>query len=161
MTESPVEVLARMLSKEIELKEMAMLHDALVGSRGNHQQLIARAGLRLTTTLLRKNKDYGSSLFEPPLLAPNIPAKQGILVRLSDKIKRIIQLQSSGSAEVAESLADTILDNAGYSILWLACPEGEPSEEVQNNPDSQSNPGQPAERNSGGAGDPDQVRAGD
>jgi hypothetical protein len=79
----------------------------------------------LISTLLRKNTDYGSSAFDPPLLAPNISGRDGILTRMSDKVKRIAQLRKTGTAQVAESLEDSIRDLAGYCILYLVCPEEE------------------------------------
>lgn len=98
---------------------------SLNGSRGDDQMRIAKAGLGVTATLLRKNADYGGSAWRKPMLAPNLDVGSAILCRMSDKVARISSLQASGTAEVAESLEDTIRDLAGYSILWLARPEGD------------------------------------
>jgi hypothetical protein len=99
------------------------LNSALNGELGPDQKKIAQAGMVLTETLLKKNKDYGSSAFESPVLAPDLASRKALLVRMSDKVKRIAQLQKTGTAEVQESLEDTIGDLAGYCLLWLTCPD--------------------------------------
>lgn len=76
---------------------------------------------QLKKTLLAKNADYGDSATKAPHLAPNTPAREAIEVRLSDKISRWRKLRLAGKAEVKESLEDTVLDTAGYCILWLCC----------------------------------------
>jgi hypothetical protein len=93
------------------------LNSALNGDLGPDQKKIAQAGIALTETLLKKNRDYGSSAFESPVLAPDLASRKALLVRMSDKVKRIAQLQKTGTAEVQESLEDTIGDLAGYSLL--------------------------------------------
>jgi len=83
------------------------------------QHNIAEVGLDLVATLIRKNIDYGSSALTPPLLCTKLSASDAILVRMSDKIKRMEKLISSRESRVTEeSLADTIKDLGGYSILW-------------------------------------------
>jgi hypothetical protein len=99
------------------------LNSALNGDLGPDQKKIAQAGIALTETLLKKNRDYGSSAFESPVLAPDLASRKALLVRMSDKVKRIAQLQKTGTAEVQESLEDTIGDLAGYCLLWLTCPD--------------------------------------
>ena len=100
--------------------------EALAGSRGPSQQAIAQTGLDLVDLLLRKNSDYGSAVFDPPILAPHITAEQAINTRLSDKFSRLANLRQrfdvAGAdewAEVDESITDTIRDVAGYCILLL------------------------------------------
>lgn len=88
----------------------------------DHQKIIAKEGLAAVALLLRKNKDYGSSAYDSPLLVPHLPAKTAILVRMSDKIKRFQQLMKS-EREVNESIEDTMFDLLGYSLLYLTCPE--------------------------------------
>lgn len=44
---------------------------------------------------------------------------------MSDKISRIANLRRKGSAEVNESVEDTLRDLAGYAILWLSRPKTE------------------------------------
>lgn len=96
----------------------AVIESAMRGERGDIQSMIAYTGLGLVEILLKKNKDYGSSVFEPPELDPTASPSVGILARMSDKVRRIRQLRQHG-AEVAESLDETVLDLGGYSILWL------------------------------------------
>lgn len=98
-----------------------ILYDALEGKRGDNQKRIATVGLKVVATLLRKNHDYGSSVWKTPVLAPDVPPAQAILVRMSDKVARIAQLATS-KAEVNESLDETLLDLAGYAILKVAMP---------------------------------------
>lgn len=69
---------------------------------------------------LKKNHDYGSSVFEPPVLSPTMPPGAAILVRMSDKINRLQTLLSGKRAQVEdEASADTMLDLATYAFLWL------------------------------------------
>jgi hypothetical protein len=42
---------------------------------------------------------------------------------MSDKVARLQKLLTGDRAEVDESIEDTMRDLAGYSILWLGCPE--------------------------------------
>jgi hypothetical protein len=105
--------------------DSAIIQSAIEGERSGDQQRIATAGQKLTATLLRKNADYGSSAWMPPVLAPGLPAKTAILVRMSDKIQRIISLSSKPEEigeVVDESLSDTFLDLAGYCLLHATCP---------------------------------------
>ena len=63
--------------------------------------------------LVRKQLDYG----------PNAVSRfglQGIIVRMSDKLERLINLsQLQADPEVNESIDDTLYDIAGYAILGL------------------------------------------
>lgn len=99
--------------------EGRVVTDALIGQRGRIQQLLAEQGLHLTATLLRKNKDYGSSVFDPPDLDGSISPETGLLCRISDKVRRIRQLRSAPPEVAGESLNDSFRDLGGYSILWL------------------------------------------
>lgn len=71
---------------------------------------------KLAKTLQEKNDAYGDSFAESV-------DKFGIVVipiRLSDKFNRVCQLIKNGKlSENDESLQDTLLDMAGYSILGL------------------------------------------
>ena len=73
----------------------------------------------LRNVLIRKNKDYDDSAFQPPLLNPTATAESGILTRMSDKISRIRNLLQN-TASVDEALEDTVLDLAGYAVIFLA-----------------------------------------
>jgi hypothetical protein len=70
----------------------------------------------------RKNFDYSKT--NEPLSnfrkceAFGIPAWKGILVRLSDKWSRIEQL-SNGKTPKNESLRDSLIDSAVYSLLCV------------------------------------------
>jgi hypothetical protein len=99
---------------------------ALDGKQGADQQRIAAEGVAWLALLLRKNHDYGSSAWRPPVLKPALDAGDAILVRMSDKVERIASLTGKGPA-VGESLEDTIRDLGAYCLLWLSRPR-EPSE---------------------------------
>ena len=72
----------------------------------------------LKTVLVRKNTDYGASAFNRPALAPDVKPTTAILVRMSDKISRLNNLQGADKPN-CEAIEDTILDLAGYAILLL------------------------------------------
>lgn len=66
------------------------------------------------TTLVRKQRDYGTE---------NIArfGRQGIMVRVHDKVARLENLTQSGKEPSNESIQDTVLDIIGYSaigIMW-------------------------------------------
>lgn len=74
----------------------------------------------LRDTLLTKNRDYGNSVLQPPYLKPDLDIDSAILVRMSDKINRLRNLfQGEQQPEVQESINDTILDLAGYCVMFL------------------------------------------
>lgn len=101
-------------------KDLQVVLDAFNGAQGDDQCLIAEMGIEIIATLLRKNKDYGSSVFKRPAYVPDLPAGAAILVRKSDKLQRLAHLMSSNKTpEVAESIIDTMKDDVGYGILWL------------------------------------------
>ena len=104
--------------------DMARICRALCASQDvttQDQSSIAARVVEVGATLLRKNSDYGSSVFKPPSLVPSLPFELGILVRMSDKIARLQKLLSQNhTAEVDESIDDTMKDLAGYAILFLA-----------------------------------------
>lgn len=102
------------------LTSSELVTQAIKGSRGDQQQAIADAGLELIAMLLRKNQDYGSSVFDSPMLLPNVTANMAIRVRMSDKLKRIIQLSSNPALVESESLDDTLDDFAAYRIIERA-----------------------------------------
>lgn len=71
---------------------------------------------KLAATLQEKNQAYGDSFTE----SVDKFGKTVIAVRLSDKFNRICNLIKRGELkENDESLEDTRLDMAGYSILGL------------------------------------------
>lgn len=110
-----------------QTQDEALVAAALGNMFGSDQTRIAQYGLSVICTILRKNQDYGSSAWETPMLAPDIPAEKAIRVRMSDKIKRLVKLLSQPDSQqvLSESIEDTFLDLAGYCILRAACPTRE------------------------------------
>lgn len=102
--------------------EATLLRLALDGERGEDQRKIAELGMKVVTTLLRKNRDYGGSAHKRPVLMPTLTPRQALLVRMSDKIHRLVNLLEHGSPEVDESVEDTFTDVIGYCMLWLTAP---------------------------------------
>jgi len=99
--------------------DQILVGEALSGSRGDDQQIIAEVGFAIVAELLRKNADYGSSAWTEPELLPGASAFAGMQVRMSDKIARLKTLLSGEKPQVSESISDTFRDLAGYSILWV------------------------------------------
>ncbi len=93
----------------------------LITMQTPEQNAIEQICDKLKETLISKNEDYGSSAFQPPVLAPNLEVETSILVRMSDKIERIKNLRQADPEKEThyESLRDTVLDLAGYCILYL------------------------------------------
>jgi hypothetical protein len=112
-------------------RDYAIFIDALNSKRGPLQQRIAAVGLQIVATLLRKNADYGSSAWKPPLLCPGLPPRTGILVRMSDKINRFMTLMTKPAEVTDESVDATMLDFGGYSILYLAYPGDDHDKEAE------------------------------
>ena len=73
----------------------------------------------LAALLVAKNKNYGDSAFESPILCPNLSAEDALWTRLSDKVKRLRNLREGNSDLVGESIDDTLRDLAGYAILIM------------------------------------------
>ena len=67
----------------------------------------------LADTLIAKNKDYGNSV-EEQFQEYGITS---LNIRLDDKRRRMKQLSSHTANVKTESMAETILDEAGYAIL--------------------------------------------
>jgi len=68
----------------------------------------------VTTTLIKKQNDYGHN---------NVArfGRNGLLVRIHDKIARLKNLQKPGKSTKNESVTDTYIDIVGYSaigIMW-------------------------------------------
>lgn len=106
-------------------EQLDYLREAAAGTHGADQQRLAETALLLGATLLAKNKDYGSSAWATPALAPHLTCGESILVRMSDKIHRINNLlgqADDGLAVTDETVNDTFLDLAGYSLLYVARP---------------------------------------
>lgn len=69
----------------------------------------------IAQTLVNKQKDYGK---ENILRCP-VGAEMGLIVRLSDKLNRLANLYQSGKEPTNETLQDTWLDCAGYSLIGM------------------------------------------
>lgn len=68
----------------------------------------------VVTTLIKKQRDYG-----PDNIARF--GRQGLIVRMHDKIARLENLTSRNAAPNNESIADNVLDVIGYAaigIMW-------------------------------------------
>lgn len=79
------------------------------------ERLIDVACQELAELLKKKNKDYGNSAaqqFEEYGLV-------SFLIRMDDKMRRLKNLNKKNDPEVNESIEDTLIDQAGYSILAL------------------------------------------
>ena len=71
----------------------------------------------LSDTLIRKNHDYGDSVHDTYVEYGPV----SFLVRIADKINRIKQLSDGVDPQVGdEKLKDTVMDLAGYAILFAA-----------------------------------------
>lgn len=107
-------------------ERLAMELSSALSSGEDSQKRIAQEGLQLVSLLLRKNADYGNSAMFSPLLCPHMEASDAILCRMSDKIRRLEHLLSGNANRVSEAMEDTVIDLAGYCVLWLTERKGEP-----------------------------------
>lgn len=108
----------------VTLTDIDELQEALYGERGVEQNRIAETGLAWILTMLHKNHDYGGEVWNAPVLCPQMNASDAILVRMGDKVSRLRSLIGKPeSAQVAESLEDTIGDLGAYCLLYLARPK--------------------------------------
>lgn len=80
-------------------------------------ELITDECIKLKDTLIRKNVNYGSAFENRPYLIPAITPFGGLMVRLSDKFKRLATLLGGEPDTVGETIEDTLDDIAGYAIL--------------------------------------------
>ena len=103
--------------------EFDRIRQAAAGQHGEDQRHLVTAGLEVVTTLLKKNSDYGGSVWQVPILAPQLTPRQAIQCRMSDKVQRLARLLSGEKPQVQESIDDTMRDLAGYAILWLGSPD--------------------------------------
>lgn len=73
---------------------------------------------------VRKNRDYGSSVFRTPILCEKVTASDAILVRMSDKVQRLQALATRPAEVVDETVEETMLDFGAYAFLWIALKKG-------------------------------------
>lgn len=111
-----IKTMPEILSAE-NIKKTELIGAALEGRRGPDQKLIAEVGIHWIDTLLRKNMDYGSSVFQEPVLCPGLPTTSAIDVRMSDKIARIRNLKTATAQVADESIDDTYNDLGAYCLL--------------------------------------------
>ena len=79
-----------------------------IGKADLHRQICSN----LSEVYDRKNADYGDSF---SILRKEYP--NAILIRLFDKYNRLKTLMSGQTAQVDESIIDTLLDLANYCIM--------------------------------------------
>lgn len=84
---------------------------------------------KLKNLLLCKNEAYGDAISSPPILLPGMSARHCVMIRMSDKIRRLSTLQSGEISDNGETEEDTVFDIAGYSILWLCIKQAEREQE--------------------------------
>lgn len=103
---------------------LGRLEEALSGGLGADQERIAREGLQWLVMILEKNRDYGSGVWNLPVLAPNCDIAEAIFVRMSDKVSRIASLRKcpNENPSVDETIDETIGDLGAYCLLYLARP---------------------------------------
>ena len=84
----------------------------------SYQDKITEACDSIKTLLLEKNKAYGDSAFKDVrVLGKTIEAKDAVLARISDKLKRIDTLGLDAKDNAAESVNDSLNDLIGYLII--------------------------------------------
>lgn len=72
----------------------------------------------LSSLLLKKNHDYGSSYAK---VAKVLGVANSFSVRILDKCNRLEQLMTTDNQVKDESINDTIRDLLGYYLLFLVC----------------------------------------
>tara|TARA_A100000172_G_C2967685_1_gene84767 strand:- start:244 stop:531 length:288 start_codon:yes stop_codon:yes gene_type:complete len=76
------------------------------------EELIKEVSREIVLLLLEKNKAYGDTANNPPMIFSKLSAQEGILARLDDKLSRV---KNKGLNDKTE---DTISDIIGYLILY-------------------------------------------
>jgi hypothetical protein len=76
----------------------------------------------IATMLISKNQKYGNSALEPLGVFSQLPARDGLLVRIDDKLKRI----KNGSLDKDDE--DVVNDLIGYLVLLKMLTKGEAKE---------------------------------
>lgn len=107
-----IESLEAEIASQINLDDYKK--DDIVSKPNLYTEAIIEACDDIKMFLLEKNRCYGNSALEPQNLLVNLSAKTRLLVRIEDKINRLIK----GSEYQGD---DTLYDLAGYVILLKAC----------------------------------------
>jgi hypothetical protein len=105
------------------MTDLELVTSAIQSTEDNDQKKIADYGIQWLAMMLRKNADYGSSVFKKPLLAPSLDAGSVILVRMSDKISRLENLCKGTNPQVNETFLDTVSDLGAYCLLYMISQE--------------------------------------
>lgn len=108
---------------EVITRDLSLIAEACEARHGEDQTRIAETIVQWGDLLLRKNKDYGNSVWQTPILAPDCSVSAAIRVRMSDKISRLAHLLENNNPEVNESIDDTLRDLGAYCLLELARPK--------------------------------------
>lgn len=103
-------------------RRLTYLEECCEGTHGEEQRQLAKVGLWLITTVLDKNNDYGASAWRSPRFAQHLTPEDALWTRFSEKIDRLefLLAQPDSQRLQDESVSDTLLDTAGYSLL-LTC----------------------------------------
>lgn len=84
-----------------------------------HEEEIRLTCDHLGNTLIRKNRDYGDATNFAPVLAQGVSYELAMRIRISDKLKRLESLFNNKDPNPNyESILDTLLDVAGYCVLY-------------------------------------------
>ena len=86
----------------------------------NFEAVLATKFLEAEQLLVKKHKDYGPKNISE---SPGGPLN-GLRVRMHDKLARINHLYDSGATPENESLRDSFIDMANYSIIALMVLDG-------------------------------------
>lgn len=103
---------------EDHMTDLELVTSAIQSPENGDQKKIADLGVQWVATMLRKNKDYGSAVFQAPRLAPKLDPGTVILVRMSDKLTRLENLCKGEKPQVNETFLDTLSDLASYALLY-------------------------------------------
>lgn len=101
--------------------QQAVVHLTIIGA--DSVEIAKKRGIifdpaSLTATLIGKQRDYGKD-------AITRFGRQGLLVRLHDKVARLENLDGGGRQPSNESVADTLMDIVGYCALGIIWEQGE------------------------------------
>jgi hypothetical protein len=106
------------MASNLESEALAEQHEAKFQE---FQKVVMRYATENAELLMSKHRDYGpTNISNAPLGAMN-----GLRVRIHDKIARINHLLDSGKDPQHESLRDSFIDLANYSLIALLVIDGE------------------------------------
>lgn len=79
------------------------------------EQELTELALGVVKLLVKKNHDYGDSIYETYKLHGDL----SMAIRIGDKARRLDVLTSGKEAQVNESIEDIYMDSAGYNLMGL------------------------------------------